>query len=78
MDIINLIFNHIQDEEYVRNSNIIVDKKICNMIADLEDSKKTIDYIYIDELVHNASSIGQYEGFIVGMKTMLDIIRKLG
>ena len=78
MDIINLIFNHIQDEEYVRNSNIIVDKKLCNMIADLEDSKKTIEYIYIDELVHNAGSIGQYEGFVVGMKTMLDIIRKLG
>ena len=75
MDIINLIFNHIQDEEYVRNSNIIVDKKLCNMIADLEDSKKTIDYI--DELVHNAGSIGQYEGFVVGMKTMLDIIMKL-
>ena len=58
MDIINLIFNHIQDEEYVRNSNIIVDKKLCNMIADLQDSKKAIDYIHIDELVHNAGSIG--------------------
>lgn len=77
MDIINLIFNNIQDEEYVRNSNIIVDKKLCNMIADLEDNEEKLDYNHIDELVHNAGAIGQYEGFVVGMKTMLDIIRKL-
>ena len=78
MDIINLIFNYIQNEDYVIDSNIIVDEELKDIIFKLKNSNSEIDYEYIDELIHDAASIGQYEGFKVGMKTMLDIIRKLG
>lgn len=78
MDIINLIFNHIQNKDYVIESNIIVDKELKDMISKFKNSNVEINYEHIDELVHDAASIGQYEGFKVGMKTMLDIVRKLG
>lgn len=78
MDIINLIFNYIQDIDYVIDSNIVLDKELKDMVFEVKNNNVKIDYDYIDELVHDAASIGQYEGFKVGMKTMLDIVRKLG
>lgn len=78
MDIVNLIFNYIQNEDYVIDSNIAVDEELKDMILKFINSNDEIDYYCIDELVHDAASIGQYEGFKVGMKTMIDIIRKFG
>lgn len=76
MDIINLIFYHIQNEDYVVNSNVIIDKKLKDIVFEAKNNIiKNEDYI--DELIHDSASIGQYEGFKIGMKTMLDIITKI-
>ena len=52
--------------------------KIFEIARSLQAKNKEINYDRIDELMHDAASVGQYHGFKAGMKTMLDIVRNIG
>ena len=75
MDIVNIIFNQIQDTDYVKKSSIFIDKELKNMILDINTKNLTDNDI--DELIHAAASIGQYEGFKMGLKVMMDFLMEV-
>lgn len=73
-----MIFAGVQEKEYSKKLSKEVDKQIKEMIEGFcnMDTIK-IKYNDLDELLHNAASIGQYEGFKLGLKAMFEFVKEI-
>lgn len=78
MEILNIIFNGIQEKDYSKRLSQEVDKQVNEMIKDYMNMDViNISYDDLNELVHDAASIGQYEGFKLGLRTMFELLKEL-